>query len=665
MRANSRLRERASPIAQDHASSDLIRAKAAAIATQGATLGRQIGNFAVLTTRCPENREVEVGWACGSSMALFLLTILFGLEREHWEDASIGKTSMSASTGESILDILVRRQSIDQAALGTAREEAEEAGAKLEAFLVENGRVSDIDMALALSEYLNIPPMHLGRFAPTEYLLGLVPDEIMQRHSLIPVAKTGKLLTVAMGDPFDVVGLDQVQAMTSMEVVPVIAPESQVKDLLQKHQTDASAGLEDILRDVAEGDDIEVGVEEADDLSLDQMLESAEDAPVIRVVNSIMVEALRRGASDIHIEPMEKSIRLRYRVDGVLYESPSPPKALQSAIVSRIKIMSNLDIAERRVPQDGRFKVRALGKEVDIRVSLLPTVHGEKIVMRILDKSALAPSVGNLGLEPGAYEDFMTCLKQPHGMILVTGPTGSGKTTTLYSGLQELNKPGVNIITTEDPVEYQLHGINQVAINGDVGLTFAAALRSVLRQDPDIVMVGEIRDGETAGIAVKAALTGHLVLSTLHTNDAAGAVNRLSNMGVEPFLLASSVLMTQAQRLFRRVCPTCRKSREMPLDVLQLHDIDASQFEGISTFEANLAGCPKCTGIGYKGRGAIMEILVLDDTLRELVQRDVSSHELATAAAANGMRTLRDVGLTKVKEGMTSLEEILRVTSRD
>jgi type IV pilus assembly protein PilB len=571
--------------------------------------------------------------------------------------------TVSQKQHDSIVDILVRRQAVDRGSVNSALAEAEAVGLKMERYLVDNNLVSEVDMALALSEYLGIPPMQLSGFTPTEHLLELMPQEVMTRHLLVPVAKVGKLLTVAMADPFDVVALDQVQALTGLEVMPVIAPEKQVQDLLERHVKDKRAGLEDILRDVAEGEEIEVGKEEVDELSLDEMLNSAEDAPVIRIVNSIMVESLRRGASDIHIEPMEKLIRLRYRVDGVLYESHSPPKVLQSAIVSRVKIMSNLDIAERRVPQDGRFKVRALGKDVDIRVSILPTVHGEKIVMRILDKAMLAPSVSSLGLEQNVYESFMTCLRQPHGMILVTGPTGSGKTTTLYSALQELNQTGVNIITSEDPVEYQLHGINQVQVNADVGLTFAAALRSILRQDPDIVMVGEIRDGETAGIAVKAALTGHLVLSTLHTNDAAGAINRLGNMGVEPFLLASSILMTQAQRLFRRLCPACKQERNLPPDVMRLNAIDPTPFQGSTTYEAT--GCPKCTGIGYRGRGALMEILMVNDAIRQLILKETSAAELAQTAIRDGMLTLRDVGLLRVQDGTTSLEEVLRVTSRD
>ncbi|MBI9021345.1 MAG: type II/IV secretion system protein, partial [Verrucomicrobia bacterium] len=383
--------------------------------------------------------------------------------------------------------------------------------------------------------------------------------------------------------------------------------------------------------------------------------------PVVRIVNSIMIEALRKHASDIHIEPMEKKIRLRYRIDGILYESPSPPKSVQSAISSRIKIMSNLDIAERRIPQDGRFKIKALGKEVDIRVSYLPTVFGEKIVMRILDKSALSPSLEALRLEPKALADLKFAIAKPYGMLLVTGPTGSGKTTTLYSALQELNKPDVNIITVEDPVEYQLAGINQVQARSEVGLTFAAGLRSILRQDPDIVMIGEIRDNETASIAVQAALTGHLVLSTLHTNDAAGAIARMAYMGIEPFLLSSSLVMTQAQRLYRKLCPFCKKAMEIPEKTLRTNHMDPDQFKDVEFFSAK--GCPKCGGLGYKGRGGIMEILLLDDVIKAKILETAEASALREVAVKNGMRTLRDAGLDKVRAGETTIDEVIRVTT--
>ena len=459
---------------------------------------------------------------------------------------------------DKVSEILLQRNAIKPDVLREAKAEAENTGTRLEKILLQKSLVTGTDMALTMSEYLNMPPITLAHFSADAHLLEQFQMEVLTKHMILPLAKTSTMLTVAMGDPFDFVGLETVHSMTGLNVVPLVAPAKEVQDMLQKFVREPTQGLEDILKDVEESeDDIEVGTEKKDEVSLDEMLESAEDAPVIRIVNSILIEALRKRASDIHIEPMEKMIRLRYRIDGELYESHNPPKHLQSAIISRIKIMAKLNIAERRVPQDGRFKIRAMGKDADVRVSLLPTVHGEKIVMRILDKSNLAPSLGALGLDEDSLTKLRFAVAQPHGMILVTGPTGSGKTTTLYSAVQEINTIDVNIITVEDPVEYQLPGINQVQTHADVGLTFAAGLRSILRQDPDIVMVGEIRDGETASIAVQAALTGHLVLSTLHTNDAPGAVTRMVYMGVEPFMLASSLLMTQAQRLYRKLCLVC------------------------------------------------------------------------------------------------------------
>ncbi len=566
----------------------------------------------------------------------------------------------TATLADKVVEILVRRKAVNPAAVQEIRESAAATGVSLEKLLVQKNLVTGPNMALALSEYLKLPPIELAHFNPDPSLLDSIPREVLTKHTMIPIHKLGTTLTVALGDPFDVVGLEEVHALTGLEVQPMVAPEKEVTDLLQRFTKEPTQGLEDILKDVSEGD-VELGTEQKEDVSLDEMLESAEDAPVIRIVNSIMVEAIRKRASDIHIEPMEKAIRLRYRIDGVLYESPSPPKSLQSAIISRIKIMSNLNIAERRVPQDGRFKIKALGKEADVRVSLLPTVHGEKIVMRILDKTALAPNLSALGLDAKSFENLKYAISQPHGMLLVTGPTGSGKTTTLYSALQELNQVDVNIITVEDPVEYQLVGINQVQTHSEVGLTFAAGLRSILRQDPDIVMVGEIRDGETAAIAVQAALTGHLVLSTLHTNDAAGAVARLLYMGIEAFLLASSLIMTQAQRLYRKVCPACKKPREMPTEILRLNKIDPKHLEGGQLFEAN--GCPKCNNNGYKGRGALMEILMVDEEIKQLMLKECSASAIRDIAVKNGMLTLRDVGLLRVREGVTTIEEVLMVTS--
>lgn len=566
----------------------------------------------------------------------------------------------TTTLGERVVEILLKRHAIKEGVLDDARRAAVTAGTRLEKFLVDKNLVSGAEMTLALSEYLKMPPMTLAHFTPSADLLDLIPRESLQKHLMLPVTRLGSMLTVALGDPFDVIGLEEIHSLTNMDIVPVVVLEKEVAELLARFLKDTGQGLEEVIRDAVEGD-VEVGVEQKDEVSLEEILESAGDAPVIRIVNTIMIEAIRKKASDIHIEPMEKMIRLRYRIDGLLYESPSPPKSRQSAIISRIKIMSNMNIAERRIPQDGRFKIRAVGKEADVRVSILPTVHGEKVVMRILDKTSLAPSLSALGLDQKSYENLKYAIDQPHGMLLVTGPTGSGKTTTLYSALQELNKTDVNIITVEDPVEYQLHGINQVQTHAEVGLTFAAGLRSILRQDPDIVMVGEIRDGETAAIAVQAALTGHLVLSTLHTNDAAGAVARLLYMGIEAFLLASSLIMTQAQRLYRKVCPACKKLREIPMEILKLNKVDPAFFEGATLYEAH--GCPKCFNTGYKGRGALMEILLVDEKIRTLMLKDCSASAIRDQAVENGMMTLRTVGLQKAKDGLTSIEEILMTTS--
>ena len=422
--------------------------------------------------------------------------------------------------------------------------------------------------------------------------------------------------------------------------------------------------MENVMRLDEEDLEVSGGKEEQQPETLDKAIENADGAPVIRMVNMIMLEALRTGASDIHFEAMEKVSRLRYRIDGELVERPAPPKALHDAVVSRIKILSELDIAERRVPQDGRFKIRALNKEVDIRVSILPTIHGEKVVMRTLDKSNLAPSLSALGLDPFAYEAMKYAIDQPHGIILVTGPTGSGKTTTLYSCLQDLNTPNVNIVTAEDPVEYELPGVNQVHVNQQVGLTFASVLRSVLRQDPDIVLVGEIRDGETADIAVKAALTGHLVLSTLHTNTAIGVIARLIDMGIQPFMLGSSLICAQAQRLFRRLCPVCKEPcTELDADVLRVNHIDPAFFEGATLFQpGHNPNCPKCHGSGYKGRGAIMEVLPVSEAIRNLIIRGASAEELKAAAVKSKMVFLKEAGLGKVRQGVTSLQAALEVT---
>ena len=538
----------------------------------------------------------------------------------------------------------------------------------LEKYLIKNGLVAPDVLTLAVAAYLNVPPIQLPPlFMPPPELLALTAAKNLTRLRAVPLMKLGKRLTVVFGDPFDLMAQEEMERLTQLEIVPLAAFEKDVIDALNRAQSKQDSenpglAMESIMKNPEA--DIEFSSDTQKDENIDQGLESADEAPVIKMVNMMLVEALRTNASDIHFEAMEKSSRLRYRIDGALIERPSPPRSLHNAIVSRIKIMSDLDIAERRNPQDGRFKVKALKKEVDIRVSILPTIHGEKVVMRTLDKTNLAPSLAALGLDDFAFRALNHAIQQPHGIILVTGPTGSGKTTTLYSCLQDLNKPDVNIVTAEDPVEYQLYGVNQVHVNQQVGLTFSSVLRSVLRQDPDIVLVGEIRDGETADIAVKAALTGHLVLSTLHTNDASGVIARLTDMKVPPFLIASSLILAQAQRLYRKLCPFCKK----PLGVIDPAVLTANLirpdfFDGATIYEPG-QGCPKCTQ-GFKGRSAIMEVLAITDEIRNIVVKGGTASMIRDMAVKEGMITLKEAGLMKVKDGLTSIRSALEVTGSE
>ena len=563
--------------------------------------------------------------------------------------------------------VLVARGVLDAESLEAA---VQEAGKQpLDRYLLESGKVDAGKLLLAEAEYVGHEPIQLPKnFATPLALIDLATPDFWKRNKALPLQKCADAIVVAFGDPFDMLAPENVARTVKLEVLPLVALEKEVNDALtraeqQRNSQNPALAMENVMHspetelELSKGSDAEE--------SLDQSIQSADEAPVIRMVNMMLVEALRTGASDIHFEAMEKTSRLRYRIDGALIERPAPPKALHNAIVSRIKIMSDLDIAERRVPQDGRFKVKAMGKEVDIRVSILPTIHGEKVVMRTLDKTNLAPSLAALGLDDFAYRAMKHAIDQPHGIILVTGPTGSGKTTTLYSCLQDLNQPDVNIVTAEDPVEYQLPGVNQVAVNQQVGLTFASVLRSVLRQDPDICLVGEIRDGETADIAVKAALTGHLVLSTLHTNDAPGVIARLIDMGIPPFLLASSLILAQAQRLYRRLCPYCKAPMEGAFDpqMLEANEIDPHAFDGATVYDA--VGCPKCNGSGYKGRGAIMEVLPVSDDVRTAIVKGLPSDAIRKIAVKEGMMTLKDVGLLKVRDGLTSLKAALAVTGSE
>lgn len=532
--------------------------------------------------------------------------------------------------------------------------------------ITEIRAISDpAERVLAAADYFSMPPMSVPpSFVPDESLLCGRGVEFWSKAKAIPLCKTDSRLTVAFADPFDLPSREEVGRVAGGAVWSVVASEGEVGDALNRVKAKEDAANPALaLENVMRGQESEVEVSSVDSERADEIdasVDAAGEAPVIRMVNSMMIEALKTKASDIHFEALEKASRLRYRIDGALVERPSPPKALHSAVVSRIKIMSNLDIAERRRPQDGRFKIKALKKEVDVRVSILPTVHGEKVVMRILDKANLAPGLSSLGLDEYAYKAMKFAIDQPHGIILVTGPTGSGKTTTLYSCLQDLNKADVNIVTAEDPVEYELPGVNQCHVNVAQGLTFAGILRSVLRQDPDIVLVGEIRDGETADIAVKAALTGHLVLSTLHTNDACGVVARLFDMGIQPFMLASSLILAQAQRLYRRLCPYCRVPVDADRALLEANKVDPKPFEGVQIYGPG--GCPKCHGTGYKGRGAMMEVLPISPKVRHIVEKGGNAEQLRAAALEEGMVTLKDAGMMKVRAGLTSLEAAFAVT---
>ncbi len=522
-----------------------------------------------------------------------------------------------------------------------------------------------VEFALAAADHLGVPPISLPQgYVPTGDLLCGMNSEAWGRIKAAPMAKVRGRLTVAFADPFDILAQEEVARWCGGRVWITVVPSNQLTDLFTRmKQAEDAANPALAMENIMKGDDGEIEMSadgEGNVDALDATIDGAGDAPVIRMVNTIMIEALKTKASDIHFEAMEKASRLRYRIDGELVERPAPPKALHDAVCSRIKILSNLDIAEKRRPQDGRFKVRALKKEVDVRVSILPTVHGEKIVMRILDKANLAPGLGSLGLDEYAYKAMKFAIDQPHGIILVTGPTGSGKTTTLYSCLQDLNQPNVNIVTAEDPVEYELPGVNQCHVNVAQGLTFAGILRSVLRQDPDIVLVGEIRDGETADIAVKAALTGHLVLSTLHTNDACGVIARLFDMGIQPFMLASSLILAQAQRLFRKLCPFCKQPVKYDEELLKVNKVDPAPFEGVEIFGP--VGCAKCHNSGYKGRGAMMEVLPISPKIRALIEKGGDAELLRKLALEEGMVTLKEAGMIKVRAGLTSLQAAFEVT---
>ncbi len=497
-------------------------------------------------------------------------------------------------------------------------------------------------------------------------VIKIIPADIARKYTIFPVAKTGATVTVAMIDPTNVFAMDDVKFMTGYKVEPVVASETAIRGAIDRYYGSTHAiELKKVMEDLSEegGSDLEV-LEEEEDLDLATLEEESEQAPVVKLVNLILTDAIKRGASDIHIEPYEKDYRVRYRIDGILYEMMRPPLKLKEAITSRCKIMARLDIAEKRLPQDGRIKIKTKisgkTKDLDYRVSVLPTLFGEKIVMRLLDKDKLMLDMTKLGFEAESLRKFETAILKPYGMVLVTGPTGSGKTNTLYSALSRINTPEVNIMTAEDPVEFNLSGINQVQTREQIGLNFAAALRSFLRQDPNIILVGEIRDFETAEVAIKAAMTGHLVLSTLHTNDAPSTINRLMNMGIEPFLVATSVHLIVAQRLVRRICTFCKEPMEMPPAALVSTGFSEHEARTLKLFRGR--GCERCNNTGYKGRLGLYEVLDVDDEMREMVLSGASSFELRNKAVQAGMMTLRMSGLQKVRDGVTTVEEIVRET---
>jgi type IV pilus assembly protein PilB len=487
----------------------------------------------------------------------------------------------------------------------------------------------------------------------------LLPADVALKFMALPLSRNGRRLTVAMVNPSNIFALDDIKFITGFEVEPVVAPEPALKKALDKYY-DQAGTMADVMKGMEE--DLAV-VEELEEDANDGSMSMADEAPIVKLVNSLIADAVRKGASDIHIEPYEKSLRVRFRIDGTLYEMMAPPFKFKLAIISRLKIMSELDIAERRVPQDGRIKIKVLNRTIDLRVSTLPTIFGEKIVMRILDKTNLNVDLEKLGFEPQAFQDFTRAILSPYGMVLVTGPTGSGKTTTLYSALTRINTPETNVMTAEDPVEYNLDGINQVLVNDEVGLSFAAALKAFLRQDPNIIMVGEIRDFETAEIAVKAALTGHLVLSTLHTNDAPSTVMRLLNMGVEPFLVTASVNLVMAQRLARRICTDCKAEGDKHPEALAKMGMTAEQIASATIMIGR--GCQNCNNTGYKGRVALYEVMPFVDGLKEEVLRGASAAELKAEMIRQGFPSLRMAGIGKILEGMTTPEEVLRTTVED
>ena len=570
-----------------------------------------------------------------------------------------------AKFDKKLKSILLAANLVAEDVLDKAAELASGEQKSLAQVLIEHGMVDERAFIGSVSAEMNIPPIDLGRVVASDDALASLPQDMALYYGVLPLAKIGNVLTMAVANPFDIMKLDDVQIITGCDIRPVVSTEVSIHKAIEKSYNRGEAEMNQLFEDLGDAD-VEVKQnKEAEDENIDltALTGNSEDSPVVKLVNLLIYQAVRDGASDIHIEPFEKKIRVRYRQDGALHETLSPPRNMQSSIVSRIKIMADLDIAEKRKPQDGKFQLRLDGRNIDFRVSILPTIHGEKVVMRILDSSNLALSLDSLGFESKALQDFRNGIAAPYGMILVTGPTGSGKSTTLYSSLKEMLRIEDNVITVEDPVEYQLDGVNQVAVNVKRGLTFAGALRSILRQDPDIIMVGEIRDKETVEIAVKAALTGHLVLSTLHTNDAPGTITRMIDMEVDPFMVASATVLVSAQRLARKLCVECREEVEIkPQAILNLGTVESDLAGGVHVYRP--VGCARCVG-GYRGRFALLETMPVTDAIKRVIIDDASVLELKRVALEEGMVTLRRCGVLNAVRGKTSLEEVVQVTMAD
>ena len=563
-------------------------------------------------------------------------------------------------------EMLVAAGKVSSDQLEQALELQQKEGGRLGTHLVKLGFLEDDELVEFLSQRYGVPAINLAEVEIDETIIKIIPPDVSRKYTILPVSKAGARLTIAMVDPTNVFAMDDIKFMTGYNVEPVVASEAALREAIDKYYGSThSIELKKVMEDITDTDDTDIEVlDEDDDIDLAELELQSEEAPVVRLVNIILTDAIKRGASDIHIEPYEKEYRVRYRIDGILYEMMRPPIKLREAITSRVKIMAKLDIAEKRLPQDGRIKIKTkLGnkyKDLDYRVSVLPAIFGEKIVLRLLDKDNLMLDMTKLGFEAESLRRFEQAIFRPYGMVLVTGPTGSGKTNTLYSALQRINTPEVNIMTAEDPVEFNLTGINQVQMKEQIGLNFATTLRSFLRQDPDIVLVGEIRDFETAEVAIKAAMTGHLVLSTLHTNDAPSSINRLMNMGIEPFLVASSVHMIVAQRLVRRICSSCKEPFEVPNQALTNLGFEKDEIKSLQLFRGR--GCDLCSGTGYKGRVGLYEVMDIDEQVRDLILTGASAYELREKAHEAGMISLRMSGLQKIRDGVTTLDEVVRET---